>query len=530
MRMNILSLFSVIFLFIPCLKAQQEIDSVALRYSGFINREDMKRHLEILASDEYEGRETGKAGQKKAAAYISEQFKSYGIKPLFHDDSYYQVYYLLERKPQGNITLSGNAYRFLNDFYYYPGFSDLTLQANEVVFLGYGIEDKNYNDYKDKDVKGKIIVVLDKEPYDKKGKSLVTGTKGASKWTSESRLKASHAREKGALAMIVLKKDYLASLERSRHYIEQPSLMLEIDTADADVRRERKRLPVFYFNESMAEALVGKDYLQNAISGITKNKKSIGGIIKTSIQINIDRDNTRLSSENVLAYIEGTDLKKELIIITAHYDHIGVEDGKVFNGADDDGSGTVAIMEIAEAFQKAALNGHRPRRSVLIMPVSGEEKGLLGSYYYSQYPVFPLENTVANLNIDMIGRLDDRHKDDPNYVYVIGSDILSMDLHNISESANDRYSKLQLDYTYNNLKDPNRFYYRSDHYNFARKNVPVIFYFNGVHEDYHKHTDDVEKIDFVKMEKITRLVFFTAWDLANRNERPRLNGKGVTDK
>ena len=226
----------------------------------------------------------------------------------------------------------------------------------------------------------------------------------------------------------------------------------------------------------------------------------------------------KIKGENVLGYIEGGDLKNELIIITAHYDHLGKHDSLVFNGADDDGSGTVATLEIAEAFMLAKKAGYGPRRSVLIMPVSGEEKGLLGSKYYTENPVYPLEKTVANLNIDMIGRLDDWH-DTANYVYLIGADRLSQELHDISEEVNEKHIGLNLDYTFNEEDDPNRYYYRSDHYNFAKNNIPVIFYFNGVHEDYHKITDTIEKIDFQKIENITRLVFLTAWELANRDER-----------
>jgi len=226
----------------------------------------------------------------------------------------------------------------------------------------------------------------------------------------------------------------------------------------------------------------------------------------------------RIKGENVLGYIEGSDLKDELIIITAHYDHLGKHDSLVFNGADDDGSGTVATLEIAEAFMLAKKAGHGPRRSILIMPVSGEEKGLLGSKYYTDHPVYPLENTVANLNIDMIGRLDDWH-DTANYVYLIGADRLSQELHDISEQVNKEYIGLNLDYTFNEEDDPNRYYYRSDHYNFAKNNIPVIFYFNGVHEDYHKASDTIEKIDFEKIQTITRLIFLTAWELANRDER-----------
>jgi len=225
-----------------------------------------------------------------------------------------------------------------------------------------------------------------------------------------------------------------------------------------------------------------------------------------------------VKGENVLGYIEGSDLKNELIIITAHYDHLGKHDSLIFNGADDDGSGTVAALEIAEAFMLAKKAGHGPRRSVLVMPVSGEEKGLLGSKYYTDNPIYPLENTVANLNIDMIGRLDDWH-DTANYVYLIGADRLSQELHDISEQVNKEYIGLNLDYKFNEDDDPNRYYYRSDHYNFAKNNIPVIFYFNGVHEDYHKVTDTVEKIDFEKIQTITRLVFLTTWELANRDER-----------
>ena len=236
----------------------------------------------------------------------------------------------------------------------------------------------------------------------------------------------------------------------------------------------------------------------------------------------IFKKNKIIRGENVLGYIEGSDLKDELIIITAHYDHLGKHDTLLFNGADDDGSGTVAIMEIAEAFMLAKRDGKGPRRSILIMPVSGEEKGLLGSKYYTDNPVFPLKKTIANLNIDMIGRIDNMHLDG-NYVYLIGSDMLSKELHNISEEINKKYIGLELDYTYNTDDDPHRYYYRSDHYNFAKNNIPVIFYFNGVHEDYHKTTDTIEKIDFNKIEKITRFVFLTAWELANREERIRLN-------
>ena len=195
----------------------------------------------------------------------------------------------------------------------------------------------------------------------------------------------------------------------------------------------------------------------------------------------------------------------------------------IFNGADDDASGTVAIMEIAQAFMIAKKEGNGPRRSVLIMPVSGEEKGLLGSKYYTDHPIYPLENTIANLNVDMIGRIDENYVDNPDYIYLIGSNRLSTELHNISEQVNKQHFNLELDYRYNEKDDPNRYYYRSDHYNFAKNDIPVIFYFNGIHADYHRTTDTVEKINFEKIEKISRYIFLTAWELANRDKRPKLD-------
>ncbi|MBV1923823.1 MAG: M28 family peptidase [Flavobacteriaceae bacterium] len=225
-------------------------------------------------------------------------------------------------------------------------------------------------------------------------------------------------------------------------------------------------------------------------------------------------------SQNVLGFIKGSEKPEEVIVISAHYDHVGVDkDGNIYNGADDDGSGTVALLEMAEAFQEAVNDGNGPKRSILFLHVTGEEIGLYGSKYYTENPLFPLENTVCNLNTDMIGRIDPNKEDSPNYIYLIGSDKLSQDLHDLSEEVNKKYINIELDYTFNDENDPNRFYYRSDHYNFAKHNIPVIFYFNGVHGDYHKHTDTVEKIEYELMETRTRLIFQTAWEVANRKDR-----------
>lgn len=223
-------------------------------------------------------------------------------------------------------------------------------------------------------------------------------------------------------------------------------------------------------------------------------------------------------SENILAFIEGSEKPDEVIVISAHYDHIGISKGEIYNGADDDGSGTVAVLEIAKAFQMAKKAGKGPKRSILFLHVTGEEHGLLGSKYYADHPIFPMAKTVVDLNIDMIGRCDAGNcgKD---YVYVIGSEMLSSELKKINEQANKETVNLELNYKYDDPNDKDRLYYRSDHYNFAKNGVPVIFYFDGIHEDYHKPSDTPDKIDYVSLRKRTQLVFATAWELANRKDR-----------
>jgi Zn-dependent M28 family amino/carboxypeptidase len=231
------------------------------------------------------------------------------------------------------------------------------------------------------------------------------------------------------------------------------------------------------------------------------------------------RGESKASSENVIAFIEGSEKPEEVLVLSAHYDHLGQKGEKIYNGADDDASGTSAVLEIAQAFQAAKNDGNGPKRSILFLNVTGEEEGLYGSKFYTSNPIYPLANTVANLNIDMVGRIDDAHQANPNYVYLIGSDKLSSELHTLSEATNAAYTQLDLDYTYNDEKDPNRFYYRSDHYNFAKNNIPIIFYFNGVHADYHKPTDTADKINYELLEKRTQLVFYTAWEIANRETK-----------
>jgi len=492
-------------------------DTTAIRFSKNIHSESLSNYLHKLASDEFEGRETGKQGQKLAAAYIAEHFKSCGIPELPGNKGYFQTIPLTLKQPGGgSISVGSKKYEFLKDYYYFQGFDDFSMNCGEMVFLGYGISDEKYNDYKDIDVKDKTLIILDGEPFDKSGFSLITGEKTSSQWSTNLRKKVYAAKEYHPALILVVVDSIEKAIGHYSHYIEKPALRLSN-------AQKSSSTPVIYISREMAEELMKKKEIEKAKEKISRTKQPFHQVIKTTLAIDVQRKSDQLEAENVLGYVEGTDLKDELVIITAHYDHLGTSEGKIYYGADDDGSGTSAVMELAKAFSLAKKEGKGPRRSMLFMPVSGEEKGLLGSEYYSSNPVFPLANTVVDLNIDMIGRLDDKHKDNPDYVYVIGSDKLSTQLHKINEDANKTYLNLELDYTYNSPNDPNRYYYRSDHYNFAKNNIPVIFYFNGVHADYHKATDTVDKINFEKMEKITRLVFFTAWDLANRDERIKVD-------
>jgi hypothetical protein len=233
--------------------------------------------------------------------------------------------------------------------------------------------------------------------------------------------------------------------------------------------------------------------------------------------------NETKASENVLAYIKGSEKPQEVVIISAHYDHLGVKDNIIYFGADDDGSGTVAIMEMAQAFKMATDDGFRPKRSILFLHLTAEEIGLEGSRFYTEYPVFPLSETVANLNIDMIGRVDKQHEGNENYLYLIGADRLSKELQILSEKINNSFFNLTLDYKFNDENDKNRYYFRSDHFNFAKHNIPVIFYFNGEHDDYHEPTDTPDKINYPLLKRRTQFIFATAWQLANRENRLILN-------
>jgi hypothetical protein len=498
-------------------------EATAREYAATITAEELSKHLHIIAADSMQGRDTGSQGQKMAADYIAAQFFDANVKPVvkFPDgvEGYYQEFELVRRTPAVASLETGTQRRESSrDFIVQGIHQSVPATTLEVVFAGYGIESERYSDYAGLDVNGKAVLIFAGEPVGKRGNSLVTGTPAASGWTTLK--KAELARQKGARSVFILYPDQSPEQfsQSLQNYPQGASLKLKYKAA------AQQNAPVFTIGRELAAEIMGvsEKTLLRQRRKIARRKKPSrlpNATVTWSAQVNEET----VSSENVIGMVPGTDKKDEVIVISAHYDHVGVQNGQVYNGADDDGSGTVAILELAQAFARARSDGFGPRRSIVFMTVSGEEKGLLGSEFYTANPLFPLQNTVANLNIDMIGRMDEAHEGNPNYVYLIGSDKLSSELHAISEEANRRFTNLQLDYKYNDPADPNRFYYRSDHYNFAKHKIPVIFYFNGVHADYHQPTDDVEKIDFNKIEKIARLVFFTAWEVANREQRIKVD-------
>ena len=489
-------------------------------YMNSITPEDMRKHLTILASDEFEGRETGTKGNKMAANYIAEHFANLGLPRKGENTTYFQkVNFNRQSWEDLSVMANDESLRNMNDFFAFPSTnSDMpSINADEIVFMGYGIDDPLYSDYKGKDVNGKVLLIYNGEPKNKLGNYRISKSKETSKWSSF-REKIMTAHNKGAKSVMIIDGDIRKTISENRNALLSSRLQL-----GAGEQPEGKYANNIFISPGMAQKLIGSKYnkVVKARKKIEAKGKSKMVKLPAKLEITMRKNENTLQGENVVGFIEGEDpiLKNEIVVISAHYDHLGKRGDDVFNGADDNGSGTTTALEIAEAFTMAKKAKVGPRRSVVVMLVTGEEKGLLGSKYYVEYPLFDLKNTVVDINVDMVGRVDDKHKDNPNYIYVIGADRLSTELHEINEAANKNFMNLELDYTYNEESDPNRYYYRSDHYNFAEKGIPAIFYFNGTHADYHMISDTVEKINFEKMAKIGKLVFATAWELANRDKR-----------
>lgn len=449
-------------------------------YAKSITAADLKKHLYVIAGPEMEGRETATPGQRKAAAYIEDHFKSLGLQPGSGTSfqQLYNVYY--DTLTASTLQVGNTTFELDKDYNAQPGNTASTLRFGEIVLLGSLSPDSLRN----ANLAGRLVVV----------KAAPAGNRMAA----------------GNLYNLLMSKGVAAIITVSTNY-PRPTPAARKSGLSVEAYKKMVGPQQFTVSESVARALVpAYDSAKNGTTAQT---------YRTQVLMEVQKKTIGAESSNVIGVLPGTDLKDEYLIITAHYDHLGVRDGAIYYGADDDGSGTVGVLEMAEAFTKARKEGRGPRRSIVFMTVSGEEKGLLGSEYYAAYPTVPLNKTTANLNIDMIGRSDSSRKGDTtNYIYVVGDDKVSSELKPISEAQNNKYTKLELDYKYNDPNDRNFIYYRSDHYNFAKNGVPIIFYYDGMlGADYHRPTDTPEKINYPLMAKRAQLIFYTAWEMANRN-------------
>ena len=480
---------------------------------------ELREHLSFLASDELGGRYTLSPNFPIAARYLATRLQAWGYKPAGDNGTFLQHFDLISAKPKADecslsITSNGQTteYKF-GDFFTQDAKNGEA--SGQLVFVGYGLTspEQKYDDYAGLDVKGKIVLLL---------------TEGDPPKVDRSRLKDSesgepNARAHGAVGVISLPS------RRYLRFMKSPEFKTRIATRFG-IRLAKTvdgTLPTIILAPDAAEKLLEplgmklEDLMDAGVKGQTIAPKAL----QQSAKLRIAVEANTVPTQNVVGVLEGSDpkLKDEYVTFSAHYDHLETRDGRIFPGADDDGSGTAAVLTIARALAET-----RPKRSLMIIFHAGEELGLLGSRYNTDFgPAVPLNKIVADLNIDMIGRskpsgdTDEKDKNltDANTVYLVGADRISKELHQISEQTNQEYEKLSLNYLYNDPKNEERIYYRSDHWNYAKHGIPIIFYFDGTHVDYHQPTDTVDKIDFQKMTKISRLVLETGWRLANLDHR-----------
>ncbi len=532
------------------------------RYLETITADDLASHLYFFASDFFEGRETSTRGQKMAAQYLAGQYRKMGLAPKGTVESdnprdpnaYLQPFPLYGSRFSKAELFVGGATEATHiyggdatDGSFMTVFGGEADVSASVVFAGYGIgdDDLGFNDLAameeaELDVAGKWVLMFADEPMaDAETSLLPTEGHELSSWTT-SRFKKLQsffgAPETAPVGIMVI-----GDLSPRGGSVNDAAMAAASAptgvgglSLDAPEGERRSRFPtILSVSADLASEILGRD--------VREIKKSVDASltptvfeVDSELRGRVQNENYETSSENVLAFIEGSDplLKDEYVVVSSHYDHIGMSPDEVDginNGADDDGSGTVTVLEIAEAFAKARDDGYGPRRSIVFLNVAGEEKGLLGSAYYTDHePVVPLEKTVTNLNIDMIGRIDPTHpEENTDYVYIIGSNLVSQELHDINIRANEIIGgKLDMHERFNSKDDPNQFYRRSDHWNFGKNNIPFIFFFTGTHEDYHGVDDEPEKIEYERMANIAHVIFATAWQVANQDTRPVVSGTG----
>ncbi|MBA2732061.1 MAG: M20/M25/M40 family metallo-hydrolase [Acidobacteria bacterium] len=513
--------------------------ATARRLADQITAAQLKDYLHFVASDEMEGRDTPSRGLDLTAKFIALNLSRWGLKPAGDNGTYFQRIAMQRVKLDAANTraeVNGQAFSFGEDLLAQP---IAGTASAPLIYVGHGwvIKSKNIDAYQGIDVKDKIVVVLGGGlPKGVSFADLSSGKQGVD-WINPDAYAETH----GAKAIIAIpNKQMLTNWQRiSQNFTTTGTLSIEkFKKPD-----EAPKVPRITLSEKALNALMQGE-TQTAATLLNRDQaesiKAFDFSANKKVSLNVVTKIEQIFTQNVVAIAEGRDsvLKNEYVALGAHYDHVGTgspgggrapslkgeTSDTIWNGADDDGSGTVALMAVAETLGK----NPPPKRSVLFVWHCGEEKGLWGSRYFVENPTVPLDRIVTQINIDMIGRSKAAGDSNaanvtlsgPNEVYVIGSKLMSTQLGELSESTNHAYLNLTLNYKYDDPKDPNRFFYRSDHYNYAKKGVPIIFYFDGEHEDYHRPGDHPEKIDYQKMEKVTRTVFVTMWELAERATRP----------
>ncbi len=507
--------------------------STAARFGNTdgITAAQLRNYLEFIASDELEGRDTPSRGLDIAAMYIADHLRSWGIKPAGDNGSYFQKFPLRRSRIDTagtRLQLNNQSFTYGEDFL--SSFNPATISNSQIVYASHGwfIKSKNIDAYQGIDVNDKIVVVANNLP---KGVTFndLQGNQGED-WMSP----AFYAQTKGARAVIIFGNyNNLANwqgtkwnqTEKGGLEFGKPQNQITIPTITASPRL----ISALFFGEKANGNIV-------YTKGITQDFAEPFDLKPTKkINLSVAVKTEETHSQNVVGILEGSDavLKNEYVAIGAHYDHVGTNpfsfnDDKIWNGADDDGSGTVSVLSIAEAFSKGAT---RPKRSILFIWHAGEEKGLWGSEYFTDNPTVPITSIITELNIDMIGRAQQTGDENPTNkllpkqgeVFLIGSRMMSTELGDLSDATNKSFLNMSFNFKYDDPKDPEQFFYRSDHFNYARKGVPIIFYMDGNHADYHQPSDSIEKVDFANMEKIARTIFATGWQLANRPTRPTVD-------
>lgn len=515
----------------------------ARRQAEQITAPQLRDYLTFIASDEMEGRDTPSRGLDTAALFLATLLSRWGLKPMGDNGTFFQSIALRRTRidpARSSAALAGQTLRYGDDFLI-QGRTGGTVSAARLVYVSHGwvVPARNINAYQGVDVRGKVLIVSGaRRPEGVSNAVLREGKRGVD-WIDP----AAYAVKNGALGIIRLPTS--AAAERW----EQARTAAQRDTGGSVVverfqtEEEEAGVPTITLSPALVETLFrgearlsAETALTLSASGAASPAFDLGDSART-LTFTVHQSVERMTTRNVVAAVVGSDarLRAQYVALGAHYDHVGVgrpnaQGDTIFNGAHDDGSGTVALLAMAEAF---ARSSPRPRRSLLFVWHTGEEQGLWGSEYFTRFPTVPLNRIVTQLNIDMIGRSKaagdkataNAELAGPNEVYVIGSRRMSTELGDLSERVNRDYLKLTLNYRYDDPKDPNGFFFRSDHYNYARRGVPILFYFDGVHEDYHRQSDEVAKIDFAKMAKITRTIFVTAVEIANLLRPPRVDKK-----